>query len=305
LKIGLAVSGVCLLLAMLIAFWPSGGSAKKDLAQSTPTQSPPPPPSPVHADPPPPPVTKQDPPDTVRGQVIHASDSRANKTETSSNSSTGSGVVTAGARDLPLLNVSLLKDDPPAIDGNLDKPVWNNAATTDATKLEMGAAARQKVRIYVMRSEANLYIGVKCFEDEAALKSLKTDVTANGQDAIWADDSVEIFLDPTNKRKQYYHMIVNSKGYHWDAFDTSPGNFDKTWKSQVVVGAKICKDCWTIEMSIPFSCLDRSETFESEWAFNILHTRTAANELIYWSPVLDKSSHRPLRFGRLNGMPKK
>ena len=60
-----------------------------------------------------------------------------------------------------------------------------------------------------------------------------------------------------------------------------------------------------MEIAIPFACLDRSDTFEPEWAFNLLHTRTAANELIYWSPVLNGSSHKPERFGRLNAMPKK
>lgn len=213
--------------------------------------------------------------------------------------------MTAAATDLPLLNVTYFKGEPPTIDGNLDDVAWKEAAVVDATKLEMGGTAKQKMRLFLTRNDTTLFIGVQCFEDEAALKSLKTTVTSNGVDQIWEDDSVELFLDPTNRRKQYYHIIVNSKGYHWDVFDTSPSVFDKSWKSQTVVAAKVGKDSWSIEVAIPFASLDRSDIFDAEWAFNVLHTRTAANELIYWSPVLNKSSHRPERFGRLNGMPKK
>jgi hypothetical protein len=66
------------------------------------------------------------------------------------------------------------------------------------------------------------------------------------------------------------------------------------------------KDSWIATMSLPIAMFDRSDKSETEWAFNVAHTRTSdGGELTYWSPVFASSSHKPDKFGKLQGMPAK
>src|SRR5262249_28380782 len=127
---------------------------------------------------------------------------------------------------LPELKAATAKAAP-KIDGTLDDPAWKDAAATDAFKLTEGSAPTNKTKLYVMRDENNVYIAVQCLDKEDNLKALKADATDHDQDDIWSDDSVEIFIDPSNKRESYYQFIINSKGVTWDCFHDSPNQPDK------------------------------------------------------------------------------
>jgi len=175
---------------------------------------------------------------------------------------------------LPELKVTTAKA-PPKIDGTLDDPAWKDAASSDAFKLQEGSAAQGKTKLYVMRDDNNLYVAIQCFDKEENLKALKTDDTEHDQDDIWADDSVEIFIDPTGKRENYYQLIINSKGVSWDAYHDSPGQPDKLWQPTTDIKCKVGKDSWIATMSLPYAIFDRTEKSEAEWAFNVAHTRTA------------------------------
>jgi uncharacterized protein with FMN-binding domain len=125
------------------------------------------------------------------------------------------------------------------------------------------------------------------------------------QDGIWEDDAVEVFIDPLNTRESYYQFIVNSKGVSWDAFHDTPGRADKLWQPKSEIQAKVGKESWVVTMALPYASFDCMAKGESgaEWAFNVAHSRSAANESAYWSPVFAKSSHTPAKFGKLLGMP--
>jgi hypothetical protein len=202
----------------------------------------------------------------------------------------------------PVLTVTKAAEAP-KIDGALDDAAWKTAASSDKFSLKEGSKAQGKTKLYVTRDDNALYIGVECFDSEAALKALKADAKEHDADGIWGDDALEIFIDPSGKRETYYQLIVNCKGVVWDAWHEVPGNPDKSWNPDVKVATQVGKESWTCEIALPFAALTHSPKSEANWAFNVTRHRPAVGELTFWSPVYNDSNHRPDRFGKLTGMP--
>jgi hypothetical protein len=203
----------------------------------------------------------------------------------------------------PELKATLATKPVPKIDGDLSDELWKGAAVSEDFKLVEASPAKGHTKLYVTFDAQNLYIAVECFETAEGLKTLKTAATSHDQDEVWGDDSIEIFLDPANKRATYYQFIINAKGVFWDAFHDTPKSPDKTWQPQAQIAAKVGADRYTLEIALPWSCFNRSDKLEAEWAFNVVRSRPAAGEATYWSPLYSDTNHKPQRFGRLTGLP--
>ncbi len=204
---------------------------------------------------------------------------------------------------LPELKVPVSKAAAPKIDGVLDDAIWKDAPSAAEFKLKEDGKPEFKTKMSVTRDEKTLYIAIECEESAETLKALKAETTQNDADEIWADDSVEIFIDPTNKRESYYQFIVNSKGVVWDAYHTFPKSPDSSWNSDAKVAAKVSTGSWICELAIPIASFNRTDASIAEWAFNVARNRSASQETCYWSPVFSDSSHVPEKFGKLTGMP--
>lgn len=130
---------------------------------------------------------------------------------------------------------------------------------------------------------------------------LVANVTAHDGD-VWNDESVELFLDPTNRRVDpIMHILVNPRGTVCEGKDTA-GNMDAAWDPKLAVKTVVSKDAWTCELAIPFVelGLKRGE-MPRVWAanFNRMARLTGSTEDIAWSPTGSSTSHVPARFGCL------
>jgi hypothetical protein len=208
---------------------------------------------------------------------------------------------TAPGRKTPELKVPEVAE-PPKIDGVLDDAAWKEAAVATDFRLIDGDAPKGRARLLVAQDAKNLYVAVECFEDEAALESLRTRIAEHDGDEIWTDDVVELFLDPTNRRQAYYEIIVNARGTTWDAWHAVPNHPDKSWEPRYEVAVKVGKASWVAEFALPWAMFDRTADSGSAWAFNALHFRSAAKELMFWSPVFARTAHTPENFGTLTGI---
>jgi hypothetical protein len=208
---------------------------------------------------------------------------------------------TAPGGKLPELKVPEVAD-PPKIDGRLDDSAWKEAAVATDFRLANGDVPKGRARLLVAQDAKNLYVAVECFEDEAALKALRTRIAEHDGDEIWTDDVVELFLDPMNRRQAYYEIIVSARGTTWDAWHAVPNHPDKSWEPRYAAAVKVGKTSWAAEFALPWSMFDRTANSESAWAFNVLHFRPAAQELLFWSPVFSRTAHTPEKFGTLTGI---
>jgi|APSaa5957512622_1039677.scaffolds.fasta_scaffold07205_3 thioredoxin-like negative regulator of GroEL len=190
---------------------------------------------------------------------------------------------------------------PPAIDGVLEEPVWE-----DVEPLVSFYQCIFKMRAYPIqgRSEAYvgyrgnvLYIGIKGYE--STTNNLAALVTERDQ-RVHEDDCVELFLDLDHDYTTYYQIVVNSLGTiadnQWDS-SVQMSNGNSEWNGEYEIATKVEETFWTAEIAIPIAQFERRIEPGQIWGFNLARIRIAnAAEYGQWVPTYGRAL-RPDRFG--------
>jgi Domain of unknown function (DUF5916)/Carbohydrate family 9 binding domain-like len=164
------------------------------------------------------------------------------------------------------------------IDGNLDEPVWREAAVL--TGFSEYAPVDQRpspdsTKVLVWYSHDAIYFGVKAYEPPDEVRA-----TLAERDNVSADDNTEIMLDTYDERNRAYVFIVNPLGVQADGLkneqggytpgsNVAPGQNDLTpdyiWQSKGHVTA------WgyEVEIRIPFSSLRYPSHMPQNWGIQI------------------------------------
>jgi hypothetical protein len=134
-------------------------------------------------------------------------------------------------------------------DGSLDEAAWKNAVALSGFVSEMNAEPAVETRVLVTYDKDNLYIAVINDEpntDKLVAKAEKRD------GSVWGDDSVEIYLDPHNRKMgEYYGFFVNSRNVVYDRKANEA--WDGDWKS----GTKVIDGkAWLVETVIPWNTVN-------------------------------------------------
>lgn len=180
----------------------------------------------------------------------------------------------------------------PDIDGNLDKPFWQEikplepfiAATSRGTPPKGETAAK------VAYDDQNLYLAIRCHEPD--IKKIKV-----VNEPIWLGDCVDLFLSQGKDRRPFVHLIVNPDNVQWSRIgkpQEDGGNEQQvSWKS----ATKIADDAWTVEMAIPWKELQSEPPAPGETRFaNVCRHRAQGSELSSWSQVVS-GFYEPEAFG--------
>ncbi len=167
----------------------------------------------------------------------------------------------------------------PTVDGNLDEAVWRDGPWyTDFTLLGEGRKlAEAQTRFKVAFDDIHLYFAVQCFEpsmDKLVARHTQRD------SMIFRDDCVEIMVDPTGDRTEYYHFIVNVIGTLYDAQNRQGGNVRTVeWDCNFRAATARGEESWTVEVAIPFVELGLTSRSRGDWALNVARERYARKEL--------------------------
>lgn len=163
------------------------------------------------------------------------------------------------------------------VDGEISEPAWSgvpwNEDFTGLDKARRGEGG-ERTRWRVARDDQFLYVGIEC--DEPATKDmfLKSRSTRDGP--IYADNSVEVFVDPGKSGESYYYFAVNHAGAILDAFCTSENRNDvlinPKWDADVKVATRVGENKWAAELAIPFSALDLPDKSKT-WGVNVTRER--------------------------------
>jgi len=202
--------------------------------------------------------------------------------------------------DVPLARVPVVSAAP-KVDGAMDA-VYKSKATPLEFKFLIGgdATPTAKTTVYVVSTAKKLFIFFNC--ESPDMDALLAD-TREHDGAVWSDDSVEIFIDPTNKRQfdGYMHLAVNPLGTTYEAKGPK-GDEDTSWDPKMDVAAKVSQDAWTVELAIPFAELVKDPAkINRLWAvnFNRMAQLIEGPEDTAWSPTGGTDSHVPNKFGTL------
>lgn len=188
---------------------------------------------------------------------------------------------------------------PPAPDGTLAGPAWQQAAVLALEPLNeaIHPAEIEATEARVLLGDGRLYIGVRCAERD--VKSIVAQDRPDGKD-VYRDDSVELFLAPGRKESaDYRQIVVNPLG----SFSSNRGKKPAS-REGLAVKAKVGENEWTAVVEIPFENLGlKAGEVPALWGFNVVRNRAPRSgepeQASAWSPPYSWTVHNPARFGSL------
>jgi len=159
--------------------------------------------------------------------------------------SEGIGVQTLKSYQVP---------EDPKIDGKLDDKCWKDVTGFGFVISETdGAKPRFPTELKSVWTRDGITFAFKMTEPTPKQMEAKYGAESRDGSNIWWDDNVEIFLDVTGERSEYYQFIINSKGAIFDSYVR-----DMSWNSKGIKAASnIDKDSWTLEVYIPYTTFDK------------------------------------------------
>jgi len=206
--------------------------------------------------------------------------------------------------------------DPISVDGVVSKSEmaisWKSGRFNTHAPGQPPPVADPPTYCFVGKTEINgkthLYIAFTCVDPDIS-QLLARSGGGNAAELI-RDDSVEIFLDTNNDRKDYFQIIANAKGGVWSGYYPRPAYDGKAftevqpWDAHATVKAGVTRDPsqWTCEVVIPFDRLGGMPAKGTRWAVNFARNfrgQGADWQLQSWFAVYDKQRnfHHPNLFG--------
>lgn len=193
------------------------------------------------------------------------------------------------------------------IDGKLDSPAWKQSTKSFLLPFKSDKC-EVKTSVRVLKDSENLYIGFDCEEPETA--GMKCPERKSNDCEIWLDSCVEIHLNPSGDRKNFFQLIVNASGstYQISAVKTGSENSEvKSWNNNAVIKTNIEKNRWTAEIAIPLKTLANMK--QDGFPINFIRTRGLKGEVpqilhYTWSPFIKKGFNELENFGSLDFNPK-
>jgi hypothetical protein len=199
----------------------------------------------------------------------------------------------AGPPCLPAVTV----EAPPALDGILDDPCWQQAShATGFWRGEVDAPERELTEAWICCDSRALYVAFRCRD------SRPSEIRAaqkKRQGSMHHDDHVTLVLDVEDAGRNTYQFRVNPAGTQYD--EVPGGTSEKIeWKGDWRAAAHTDEVGWTAEMEIPFSILRYPE---GQRCFRISLQRDLARleDSSVW-PAGYARRHDPEECARLTGI---
>ncbi len=189
------------------------------------------------------------------------------------------------------------------IDGDISDVIAGGHATQLKFKALKGDNSKldNLTEAWILSTKTQFIVAMRCYD-----KSMDALISKDKMrdEALWSDDSIEIFLKVGGETGQdYYHVSLNANASITDSFKNDVG-----WNGEGILAAsKKTKDYWDIEIAIPYLSLDMTtirKEFGKPWRFNLTRHRPphSAGEVMEesaWSPTFSEKSHVPEKFGYL------
>lgn len=203
---------------------------------------------------------------------------------------------------LPLLSILKVGDDP-TIDGKLDEPCWKDAETQHfmnaIDQKNPTPAPEYATAVQAVWTDSGVTFGFSMMEPN--MDKLRANFTIRDQ-AVYAEDAIEIFLDVEGGRQQYHHIVSNALGTIYDG----TSDMGAKWNGEGIkaVGQRH-KDRWTLEVFIPYAALTKEVRPKTGtvWFGNLTRTLKAGQSkewvLQRWSTLFRGSNHDFNAFGRM------
>jgi hypothetical protein len=227
----------------------------------------------------------------------------------------------------PQSHVVAYTGQPPVIDGDIDEPVWKQAAWTDEFRDIEGdfkPLPSFPTRAKMLWDNDYLYIAADLTDPH-----VWANLTEHDQ-IVFYDNDFEVFIDPFNTGHTYYEIEINALNTIFDLFLAKPyrsgGGALISWDCKNMKHAVKIKgtlnrpddedEGWTVELAIPFKDLETKAKDNSIWRLGFSRvewdTETVNGKYVkktgvdgrnlpehnwVWSPTGEINMHMPERWG--------
>lgn len=212
------------------------------------------------------------------------------------------GVALALAGTEPLPHFEALRTSlRPRVDGRLDEEPWRRAPVFSRFHQSFpdpGAPPSERTEVRVLYDDANLYVGVRCFDRQPSAIS----AMLGRRDDLPASDLVRVMVDPLRERRTALVFSVGAGGTLEDARITQDTELDRTWDGAWEGASALQADGWSVELRIPLRLLRFPRVEEQRWGFHVRRELARTHEVLDSVP-LPRGVHGTVsRFAELRGL---
>lgn len=139
--------------------------------------------------------------------------------------------------------------------------------------------------------------------EEPLMKHIKADCKGLDNKDNFMDSCVELFLNPSGDRKNYFHIVANTNGSVADAAWQRNGKGDYKWNSNCKVDVVKKENSFTITLVLPKKSIGKYNAagfpvnFARHRAIGGMEARKVREVYYQWSPVAGRSFHATERWG--------
>jgi cellulose/xylan binding protein with CBM9 domain len=170
----------------------------------------------------------------------------------------------------------------PVIDADLSDPAWAKAAVIDEFKQRQPnpyEPATERTVVRILYDANNLYFAFYAY-DSAPDQIVARNMQRDGQG--FTSDSVMIYLDPGQTRRNAYNFEITASGGRTDQLELNNTEELRQWDTIFDARARIVDDGWVAEFAIPFKSLSYEAT-QTTWGFEVARRIYHKNERVHWS----------------------
>ncbi|MCC8189511.1 MAG: hypothetical protein LIP77_02575 [Planctomycetes bacterium] len=206
-----------------------------------------------------------------------------------------------------------------------DKPYWRTLPVLTGLETVDGRRATNPTEARLTADRAGLIIAASMAApgvSSGAFRANNPDQDRDGE--VLEDESLEIFIDPDRRGREYYHFAVNPRNVVLDESSRAGVAYNPVWRRVVRFGRVEDTETWDVEMRIPWEALDRAgpPAPGEEWGFQLVRRDFAASreaegrrsrevppppEISQWAQTYGDNIRPGLygivRFGDLSGAP--
>jgi hypothetical protein len=202
------------------------------------------------------------------------------------------------------------------IDGQLNEPVWQQAAVLTGFSQFFpndGVPAADSTEVLVWYSATHLHVGIRAFAPAGSVRATLAD-----RDKITQDDNIQLFLGTYNDSRQALVFGVNPFGIQSDGVinetgAVSGGGFsgatpkaresvdlapDYVWRSK----GRLTDFGFEVEIEIPVKSLRYRADEVLTWQLHVIRTVQARGQEHTWAPAVRASSSFLAQAGRLGDL---
>lgn len=191
------------------------------------------------------------------------------------------------------------------VDGKIDDPAWQESRELYLLPYKGNPEGLKtaKTLVYGLKDKNKIYFAFKC--EEPSIKNMIYMKREHDDKDIWRDSSVEIFLNPSGDKINYYQFIINPSGSYADLSAKKVGSdhvINWKWNGGPEIKTAVSENSWTAEIAIDLEKLSgfTEKGFPANFNRNrVLNQGKDYITLYTWSPFLRHGFHDLQHFGTL------